>query len=477
LRYSPKTKPFPHQAKATLRAVRHRNYALFMEPRLGKTKAALDYIGIWQLKSDTQLRVLVVCPTFATDVWASEIHKHYPFGYYCETVDEEWEVDGDPHTAFYFINREKISRRVRVKGQYHYPYVEEIEAFDPDLIIVDESHLFKRSGGVGAQALWRMVRRLRASRTSRPWVVLLTGTPNPKGWIDIFAQFRIMDQSIFGTDRASFEEEHVTYGFGKRKYTVVRYRKMKKLMRKVRDHSYSVTAAQVGMAGKQFTQNLWCTLPPPTRVVYNEMAEEFITEVENEQISASNLGVKRLRLLQIAGGFTTSGKQIHGAKIAVLKDYLGTLFDQRECVAIYCRFSPEVAAARDVAAAIGFDARSVEGETKRRDRSEAVAALQGSNDLVALVFQVQVGALSIELTRAAEVVFYSLPDSWDLYFQARQRVLGPNQARPVRYTHILARRTVDRSVLDNLAKKEDWHGTLMKDPRRYLYGRYDGESE
>jgi hypothetical protein len=34
VRYKPKTKPFPHQGRATLRAAKARNYALFMEPRL-----------------------------------------------------------------------------------------------------------------------------------------------------------------------------------------------------------------------------------------------------------------------------------------------------------------------------------------------------------------------------------------------------------------------------------------------------------
>jgi Helicase conserved C-terminal domain/SNF2-related domain len=478
-KYHPKTKPFPHQALATLRAVRHRNYALFMEPRLGKTKAALDYIGMWQTIHRTQLRVLVVCPIFAIDVWAAEIKKHYPYGYYCETVDEEWERDGDPYTAFFFINREKIARRYKSKEEdYVYPYVEEIEAFKPDLLIVDESHLFKRAGEVAAQVLWRMVRRQRKRRSDgRPWVLLLTGTPNPKGWIDIFAQFRIMDQSVFGTNKAGFEEDYVTYGFGARKYTIVKYRSTKKLLRKVRDHSYSVTAAQVGMAGKQFTQALWATLPPPVRLAYNEMAEEFITEVEGESISAANQGVKRLRLLQIAGGFTTAGSQIHGAKVALLKGYLESLRDQGEHVIIYGRFSPEVDACVQTARSVGYHTMGVEGKTKLADRRTAIETLQRSKKPVALVFQVQVGALAIELARAAEVVFYSLPDSWDLYYQARQRVLGPNQKRPVRYTHILAHRTVDKSVLEGLAKKEDWHGTLMKDPRRYLYGGENGIAE
>jgi hypothetical protein len=71
------------------------------------------------------------------------------------------------------------------------------------------------------------------------------------------------------------------------------------------------------------------------------------------------------------------------------------------------------------------------------------------------------------------VVFYSPPDGWEQYYQCTQRVMGPNQHRPVRYTHILARHTMDGPVMAGLARKEDWHRTLLKDPRRFLYGYAD----
>jgi SNF2 family DNA or RNA helicase len=87
-----------------------------------------------------------------------------------------------------------------------------------------------------------------------------------------------------------------------------------------------------------------------------------------------------------------------------------------------------------------------------------------------LVFQVQAGAAAIELSRAAEVVMYSLPDGWVEFKQFMDRVMGPNQKRPVRNTAILARGTLDRSVIRGLIKKEDWHNTLMDNPEDFLKG-------
>src|SRR5215471_3910118 len=88
-RYVPRTRPFPHQARATLTAVRARNFAIFFEPRLGKTKAALDYVGMLALAGKVR-RVAVVCPAITRDVWAQQLDEHYPYHYETQTFTETW---------------------------------------------------------------------------------------------------------------------------------------------------------------------------------------------------------------------------------------------------------------------------------------------------------------------------------------------------------------------------------------------------
>ena len=94
LKYKPKTKPFKHQARATIRAVKARNYAIFFEPRLGKSKAALDYAGILALAGHIQ-RVLILGPRITLEVWERQLEQHYPFPYYAETFDEYWDSGQD----------------------------------------------------------------------------------------------------------------------------------------------------------------------------------------------------------------------------------------------------------------------------------------------------------------------------------------------------------------------------------------------
>jgi len=470
--YRPKTKPFPHQARATLKAVRHKNYAIFMEPRLGKTKVAIDVANIWALKAeDNHLRVLVLAPKIALSVWEEELERHCTLDYAAENYEEYW---GDGETLVFFLaGREATMRATRnAKGRLERPKQRALEEFDPDLIIIDESHEYKRPGGRGAQDAWKMVRRLRKRRgDGRPYVLLLSGTPNPKGWRDLFAQFRIMDDSILGTNVMAFDEDHVTFGHGPRRFSVVSYRNTRPLLRKIRAHSVAVSAEEAGLAGKQFWNAVRVDLPDAVSKTYQKFSEDMIVQLEGGgEISAKNSGVRRLRLLQIAGGFLTDGTQLHDAKTKAAKEWLHVLLDQGESAIVYARFLPEVRALGEIAELVGYRVGVIQGSTPAVDRVRYIKSLQRGTKPTVLVFQIQTGKQSIELSSAAEVVYYSTPDGWVDYWQSLNRVRGPNQKRPVRYTHILARATVDVSAMAGLRNKEDAHQTMMRNPRRYLQG-------
>ena len=476
MKYTPRTKPFPHQSRATIQALRQRNHAVFFEPRLGKTKVALDWAAVLSLKGEVE-RVLVLAPRIALDVWEAEMHKHFPYSYHSETFTHEW---GDPSrggvetkpTRFFLAGREETMRATRVKGKLIRPKQKELELWSPDAIIIDESHEYKRPGARGAQDCWRLVARLRHQRhDDRPYVLLLTGTPSAKGWRDIFAQFRIMDPSLLGTNASHFDDRYCVYGQGPRKYTVIRYRNLKQLTSIIDAHSSSCTAEQAHLSGKISWQILPAQLPAPIRKHYDEMAENFVTEIGDQLITAANVGVKRLRLLQITGGFTTDGTLLHRAKIETMRQYLQLLYEQQESVVVYARFTPEVTALTALCQSLKFSTYRVDSST-RSQRAQYIAQFQAHKKPAAIVAQVQALSRAVELTSAAEVVFYGLPDGWVDFFQALNRVRGPNQRRPVRITAICCRDTVDRSVLYGLRMKEDIHRLLLKDPQRFLRGGY-----
>lgn len=486
MKYRPKTKPFPHQAKATLRAARAKNFGLFMEPRTGKSKVALDYVGMHTMAGNVS-RVLITCPATVVETWEHQIALHFPYPYFAETSEYTWSSDTSdggytgakvrlpggiefrtPH--FLILSHEELRYRKRVKGKWVYTRQKEVEDFAPDVVIDDESHRHKRAGGVGAQFLWRSVERMRRRNVNgQPWVLLLTGTPNPRDWRDLFAQYRIMDSSVFGTNKADFEEEYVVYGHGKRQFTVVNWRNKKDLISKIRAHSCTVTEKEAGLVNRKFVQRLTFELPATAKKIYREMAEDLVAELESgEVLDAANAGVRRMRLLQITGGFTTEGELLHSTRLERTKAYLELLVDQQQPFILYARYKPEVRALTNLCETMAIDCWTIRGGQTRSDRTEQIRGFQQGRGARAMVAQVDAASVGIELSAAREVVYYSLPDGWESWRQSMSRVLGPNQTGAVRYTIVQAKGTLDPSVLQGLIRKEDMHAELMKDPKRFL---------
>ena len=472
--YKFKTRPFRHQRKATIEAVRHGNFALLMDPRTGKTKAILDAIAIQALKGKCS-RVLVLTTIDGLSVWADEAEQHFPFQLRFKAIGDPTVVkigNSGPLVKIFAVNYDKFRSRARSSKKWEYPVIGAIEQWGPDIVVLDESHKVKRAGGVTSQAAWRSVRRMRQKRTDgQPFVIEATGTPNPKGWQDLFAQYRVMDDTIFGTAKAQFEDRYCIYGEGNRRYTIIGYRNLRELKRKVRAHSFAISEEKAFPgAPPQLWQNLPVSLPTQARRMYEEMAEEMVADLgDGRLIQAANIGARRIRLLQITGGFTTSGEQIHDAKLQVLDSAAREYVESGSRFVVYARFLPEVAAIGRCLERAKIPHHTVSGATSRADRSRARAALlRGS--VSALVFQVATGSEAIDLASAHEILFYSLPDGWKDYWQATRRIRGPKQKHATRYRHIVARNTLDRSVLNTLQLRGDMHADLMRSPRTFLFG-------
>jgi len=370
---------------------------------------------------------------------------------------------------FAVVNYEKYRQRSRLKKRWVYEWSKFFEDWGPDIVILDESHRAKRAGAVTSQILWRSVERMRKVRSGeQPYVWLLTGTPNPKGYRDLFSQYRVMDPNIFGTSQAEFFEEHCTFGHGRRRWTVIQYRHKAKLLRKIRAHASIVPERKIEGMPRRVWQNVKVPLPKEARRIYDDLAGELVAEWEGGVLTAANAGVRRLRLQQITGGFTTDGQQIHGAKLAMAKDLLVDLLEQDEQVVVYARFLAEVAAVQEVLEKLGARSAAITGKVPAVHRAKLRGKFQrGSLD--SLVFQVATGSLAINLSAAREILYYSLPDGWLDYYQSSKRT-GEIGGRPTRIRHLVCPGTQDMAQLGALRVRADAHSELMRDARAFVFG-------
>jgi SNF2 family DNA or RNA helicase len=312
---------------------------LFMDMGTGKTKVAIDFIGLgfynWNVR-----RVVVVCPATVVPVWPYQIETHAPYPYtayplFGSSKQKLAELDGTvPHSAidqviFIIINYESIWRRVGKRA-----IADALLSFKPDLIIFDESHKIKSPTSKQSKAAYKLSQPI-------PRRLLLTGTHITKSPMDSFGQFRAMNPEVFGTNWYSFKHTWAVWGgFGG--FQLIRYLHFDEFIKRVRAHSFRIKKEQCFTLPKATPVYRPVTLTPKNRTVYEEMAKEAIVEIEGHVATAPIALAKLNRLQQITSGFIKDENgelvTLGTEKLDACMDLVDEIMLEGRKVGIACRF-------------------------------------------------------------------------------------------------------------------------------------------
>jgi len=420
---------------------------LAMDMGTGKTKVTLDVI-----QNNDINRVLVICPAHVIHVWPSEIKKHI-------VNQNEWEIvtlnhgkTPDNVIALKFaldvtrIKNKKLFVVVNYESVWRKELAKIITTTFWDLIIADESHRIKSPQGVASKFMGKL--KLVSKRR-----LALTGTPMPHSPMDIFAQYRFLDEKIFGGSYTRFKHRYGKWGgFGG--YQLLGIENQVELNQKFYSIAYKVGKEVLDLPEVMPPMIIPIHLDYQSRKQYNSMLNDFLVWLnENDSITAVNSLAKLLRLQQITSGFLPNPEiqgeyvEITTAKRQALSNVLEDL-DMLEPVVIFCRFRKDLDTVHEVAKELGRKSCELSG------RVNSLALWQQSNTIPILAVQIQAGGVGIDLTRARYCIYYSLGFSLGDYEQSLARVHRPGQTRPVQYVHLITQNTVDETVYQALDEKK-----------------------
>ena len=108
----------------------------------------------------------------------------------------------------------------------------------------------------------------------------------------------------------------------------------------------------------------------------------------------------------------------------------------------------------------------VSGEVK--DRAHEVGEFQNNPDCMVFVGQLQTVSMGLTLTASSTLVFYSLSYNFADYSQARARIHRIGQRNTCQYIHLVAKDTIDETVLNALEQKENIATKIVDDWRSIL---------
>ncbi len=457
-----KAEPFEHQKEAFDFAMSHADQhgiALLMSMGCGKSLSAIAVAGaLYNVKKIK--KVLIVCPLSIVGVWKEEFEKFADFDY---------------ELAFLKGNMAKKTELLQKMQGYslqiaivNYESVwrmeTEITNWKPNFIIADESHKIKTHNIAASKAMHRLGRKTK-------YRMILTGTIITNKAIDVFSQYKFVDQTIFGNSFYAFRNKYFDMvGYGQ--HTPVLKESMKdELMEKL--HSIAFRATKSECLDLPPTTDIirYVELEPRTMGIYRSLVKDSFAELGKGELTVTNVLTKLLRLSQLTGGFIGNDEcrtcqQISRSKPDALEDIVDNAVQSGEKIVVIARFLAEIKAIKKLLEKKHILYSQVSGEVK--DREEQIRKFQNDPKVSVFIGQVATAGLGITLTAASTMVFYSLDYSMSNFEQAKARIHRAGQQKNCTYIYLIAKGTVDEKVLITLQNKANLAKNLIDEYRRGL---------
>jgi SNF2 family DNA or RNA helicase len=434
-----------HQIKGVEKLLPLNAGALLMDMGTGKTLASIELLNRWNIN-----RVLIVCPKAVCQIWPREFTKH----------SDQWDVillnNGSVADKSKKLNwnGKKKAIIINYESAWRNPVATWLIENPPECIIADESHKIKSPGGRASRFMSKLGRLVKKR-------LLLTGTIMSHGPLDVYAQMRFANPSIFGYSFVRFRSRYAQMG-GFQQHEVVGFQNLEELHEKLYSVSYRVRADEVLSLPDTLDETLTFDLSPRARKIYRDLEKDLVANIQGGEITAANAMVKLIRLQQLTGGWlspddsTNPPEQVDTGKAEVLKELIEGM--GQEQVVVFCRFHRDLDSIHAVCKSLGVASAELSGRKNELRTWENWKAQ-------VLATQLQSGGLGIDLSQARYCVYYS--HGWSLgdYQQSRARVHRPGQKRNVTYYHLCAAKTVDVKVMKALEKRQDLVRFVVDDLR------------
>lgn len=495
MKYRWKTRPYHHQVEAVKKLLRNGfGGALLMEPRTGKTKAVIDYASILHQQGHVN-RVLVICPVGVMGVWEEEIPQHCPAKYRILIWDKRARKEvylpkfGQDRLDFVIVNYDagstpgkvigrdehgNIKRSKRRGGRYEFK--KEVKAWQPQLIILDESHRVKTPSALKS----RLVHSLGKIAEYR---VIMTGTvvTKKKRIYDVYSQWLFLNPKRFVDETGS----PMTFAEFKDEFSVMtkrngypqwlRNKHEEKLHHLIHLDSHSVMRSEC------------FDLPPLTQQVipvhlydsapaYDQMAEDMVARIKTGEITEASIKlVQGLRLRQLTGGIARTmptdkypkGRSVivGSEKLEVLEDRLEDLMEAEEHVIVGASFRPDITRLAHLCRKRKFKHFVVQGGVPLEDRHRMRREFESYDGGCVWISNPAAASEGIDLRSAAILIWYSLPTSWVHYAQFMDRNALHEGPRFVEY---LLAEGADHLVYQTLMEDGDLAKRMIKSPELLL---------
>jgi hypothetical protein len=451
----------PHQARLVAAvATGHRSFLLADEPGLGKTAQAL-----LAAEAANAYPLLVVVPNVVKTNWAREAGRWTPDR--AATV-----VQGDGHTVDGFadiivVNYEVLDRHVGWLGDFGFRGM-----------VVDEAHFIKNKTSQRARHVLELSDRIR-SRTARPLLMALTGTPLINDIEDFRAIWQFLgwidDSKPLGELMDALEDSGLTpadpgfYAAARRRVIdlgIVRRRKV--------DVAADIPARRIADLPVELDGAAGRSIRAAERDLARRMVSRYETALANRSTGGIDSGVdsgidsgidmalvRRVARWELKDATTgESGENVFSmvrrigrAKAGLAADYAAQLARSAGKVVFFAKHVDVMDAAEEAFARQGVRFSSIRGDQTPASRQKNIDAFVDDPDVAVAVCSLTAAGVGLNLQVASNIVLAELSWTHAEQTQAIDRSHRIGQTEPVTAWRIIAAQTIDARIAELIDSK------------------------
>lgn len=433
---------FPHQQQALDLTAAHNRCAYYLDMGLGKT-----FVGSEKLMG-LQARInLVVCQHSKIQDWIEHFKTHYS-----DVAVVDMTVKGAVQTVLEWGYGMPVIGVINYELTFRRKILKSLTGFT---LMLDESSLIQNETAKRS----KFILGLKPDN-----VILLSGTPTGGKYEKLWSQCQLLGWNI---SKDLFWKQYVETewveddGFWRQRITG--YKNVDRLKKKLTDHgAVFMTTDDAGI--ELPTKNMIQVKTKPSPLYYKFRKKGIVSidtgnlgefeldsdfwgsneHVERELIGDTSL-TRRLYSRQLCGLYNP-------ARYEAFRDLVNSTDDR---LIVFYNFTEEMERMRGVVRGLNRPVSVLNGETKD------LTAYNYKADSVTFI-QYQAGAMGGNFQKANKIIYFSLPESWELWEQSQKRIHRIGQERPCFYYLLICPGTVEEDILATLNLRKDYNDELFR---------------
>lgn len=469
--------PLPFQLEVFEKSKRLKAAAYFLEQGLGKSKITIDVSCFLAREKEIIKAVMVFAPTQTASNWAlEEIPKH---GWEGLTHDVFRWVTSDiksvrlvfhaleqtpapGHLWWFTFNKETL-----LNAQLH----DKLRNFMrrvPTMLVMDESTFIKTPNIATTRRAIALGKFATAKR-------ILTGTPQVKDGLDLYSQYRFLDESILSvTTKADFLSDYcqVTNRYFRKGGRLIEapdtIEVNDRFNQRVAPYTFRYKKEEVlpDLPEKQYSV-FRVHLSPAERRLYTELKEKLIVDLKElgkrGEIQTFNKLALLIRLHQLLSGIAVTDLGMQTFESSKFKALVEILDGATGAVIVWASFRKSI---EEIVSYLNSQKRTVGflyGGMKASDKDAAQKGF-ANGDLQFLVAHPKTAGRGLTFTNCSHAIYYENSYSYEDRIQSEDRIhrIG-QQASHCLYTDLLCDSTVDETIHDALLHKKEINDVLKRE--------------